>query len=92
MAKTVGAAIKEWLRAQGLEDKVQEHSVPGYWPEVVGEAVARHAKVERIENGRLFVSVESASWRTEIMLRREDILARLNERLGAEIIKEIVVR
>ena len=92
MAQTIGAAIKEWLRANGLDQKVQEHSVPGYWPEIVGEAVARHAKVERVDAGRLYVTVESAAWRTEVLLRREDILRRLNERLGAEIVKEIVVR
>jgi predicted nucleic acid-binding Zn ribbon protein len=92
MAQTIGSAIREWLRANGLEQKVQEHSVPGYWEEVVGEAFARHAKVERVDNGRLFVSVESAAWRTELMLRREEILQRLNERLGAEIVKEIIVR
>lgn len=92
MAQTIGSAIKEWLRANGLDQKVQEHSVPGYWEEIVGEAFARHAKVERVDNGRLFVSVESAAWRTEVMLRREDIRTRLNERLGAEIVKEIIVR
>jgi predicted nucleic acid-binding Zn ribbon protein len=92
MAQTIGAAIKEWLRANGLDQKVQEHSVPGYWQEVVGEAVARHARVEKVENGRIFVSVESAAWRSEVMLRREEILQRLNERLGAEIVKELIVR
>ena len=92
MSQSIGAAIKEWLRANGLDQKVQEHSVPGYWEEIVGEAFARHAKVERVDAGRLFVSVESAAWRTELMLRREDILRRLNERLGAEIVKELIVR
>ena len=92
MAQTIGSAIKEWLRANGLEQKVQEHSVPGYWEQVVGEAFARHARVEKVDNGRLFVSVESAAWRSEVMLRREEIRAKLNERLGAEIVKEIIVR
>lgn len=92
MAQTIGAAISEWLRANGLDRKVKEHSVAGYWEEVVGEAFARHATVERVENGRLFVSVQSAAWRTELMLRRTEILGRLNERLGADILKEIIVR
>lgn len=92
MAQSIGDAIKDWLRANGLDQKVREHSAAGYWPEVVGEAFARHARVEKIDNGRLFVSVESAAWRSEIMLRREEILQRLNERLGAEVVKELIVR
>src|SRR5689334_3740797 len=54
MAETVGAIIKEWLRAHNLESKLQESTVPSYWIDIVGEAVAKHAEVERIDKGRMF--------------------------------------
>ena len=92
MAQTIGSIIKEWLRANGLEEKVQQKDVPNYWVEIVGEAVAKHAEIERIDKGKMFVKVTSAVWRNEIALRREDIRRKVNERFGAEIVKEIVVR
>jgi predicted nucleic acid-binding Zn ribbon protein len=92
MAQSLGSIIKEWLRANNLDVPMKEHSVPGYWPEVVGATLARHATVERLDRGALFVHCESAAWRTEVMLRREEIRARINERLGAEIVREIIVR
>lgn len=92
MAQSIGSVIREWLKANGLEEKVQEGSIPAYWEEIVGEAIARNARLERIDKGRIFISVDSATWRAEVTMRREEIRQRINERLGAEVIQEIIVR
>ena len=92
MVQSIGSVIKEWLKANNLEEKVQEQSIPAHWAEIVGESLARHAKVERVDKGKMFLRVESAAWRTEVVLRREEIRAKVNDRLGAEVVKEIVVR
>ncbi len=92
MAESIGSVIQQWLRAHNLEAKLEESTVPSYWEEIVGEAVARHATVERIDKGKMFVRVESAVWRNELAIRREEIRQKVNERFGAEIVKEIVLR
>jgi len=92
MAETIGSLIQQWLRSNNLEEKLQESSVPAYWIDIVGEAVARQAHVERIDKGRMFIRVESAVWRNELAMRREEIREKVNERFGAEVVKEIVLR
>ncbi len=92
MADSIGSVIRQWLRDHNLEEKLQESSVPSYWVDIVGEAVARHAHVERIDKGKMFVTVESAVWRNEMAMRREEIRQKVNERLGGEIVREIVLR
>jgi len=92
MADSIGSVIRQWLRENNLEGKLQENEVPGYWADIVGDAVARHATVERIDRGRMFVRVESAVWRNELAMRRDEIRRKVNERLGAEIVTEIVLR
>lgn len=92
MAQSIGAVIQQWLKNNGLEEKLQQKSIPGYWVEIVGETVARHATVERVDRGKMIVRVESAVWRNEIMLRREEIRSKVNARFGAEIVTEVVVR
>lgn len=92
MAESLGAVIKQWLRENNLEEKLQQNEVPAYWVEIVGEAVARHAIVERIDKGKMFVRVESAVWRNELAMRREEIRVKVNERLGAEIVTEVILR
>ncbi len=92
MAESVGAIIKQWLRENDLEGKFRESAVPGYWTEIVGETVASHSEVERIDKGRMFLRVDNATWRNELMLRREEIRESVNKRFGAEVVKEIIVR
>jgi predicted nucleic acid-binding Zn ribbon protein len=92
MAESIGAIIKEWLRAHNLKDKLQENSVPAYWVEIVGESVAKHATVERVDKGKMFVKVESAAWRAELAMRREEIRRKVNEHFGAEVVKEVIFR
>ena len=92
MAESIGAIIQQWLRANNLEEKLQQQSVPNYWVDIVGESVAKHATVERVDKGKMFVKVESAVWRNELSMRREEIRQKVNEHFGAEIVKEIVFR
>ncbi len=92
MADSIGSIIQQWLRQNNLEEKLHETSIPQYWLEIVGESVARHAKVETIDKGRMFVRVESAVWRNELVMRREEIIRKVNEYFGAELIKELVLR
>lgn len=92
MPNSIGAIIQQWLRDNGLDNKLKEQSVPTYWVEIVGETIAKHATVDRIDKGIMFISVQSATWRNEIMLRREEIKRKVNERFGAEVVQEIVVR
>jgi predicted nucleic acid-binding Zn ribbon protein len=92
MAQSIGSVIQEWLRKSGLEEKVQQQRVPAYWEEIVGETIAGHCSVERVDRGRMFIAVTNATWRNEIMLRRDEIRRRVNEHLGAEVVKEVIVR
>jgi predicted nucleic acid-binding Zn ribbon protein len=92
MAESIGAIIQQWLRANNLEEKLQQQSVPNYWVEIVGESVAKHATVERVDKGKMFVKVESAVWRNELSMRREEIRQKVNEHFGAEIVKEVIFR
>jgi predicted nucleic acid-binding Zn ribbon protein len=92
MAESIGAIIQQWLRANNLEEKLQQQSVPNYWIEIVGESVAKHATIERVDKGKMFVKVESAVWRNELSMRREEIRQKVNEHFGAEIVKEVIFR
>lgn len=91
MAESLGSIISRWLRENNLEQKFRENSVPDYWAEIVGETIARHCRLERVEHGRMIIAAENPSWKQEIVTRREDIRARVNERFGAEVITDVFV-
>ncbi len=91
-ATQLGTVLAELIRQHGLDKKIQAQSIPLYWEEIIGPNAAKTAKVKKVEFGKLIVEVGAPVWRTELMMRREEIRKKLNERLGSEMIKEIVLR
>ncbi len=84
--------LNQFLRERGLEHKIKELSVPTYWREAVGEQIDKVSTVKYFNDGQLFVEVRASVWRTELLLRREDIRRKINERCGIELVREIIVR
>ncbi|MBS1537087.1 MAG: DUF721 domain-containing protein [Bacteroidetes bacterium] len=89
---SLSVLLNKFLRERGLEQKMKELSVPQYWRDIVGEQVNKVSVVKYFENGQLFVEVRASVWRSELLLRREDIRRKINERCGGEVVREIIVR
>jgi hypothetical protein len=67
----------------------REYQVWTVWEEVVGEALARKARPNKIYNGKLFVTVSSSVLMQELQFAKARIRDGLNKKLGAGTIKEL---
>lgn len=85
------ALVDQVLKQMGLYQKYKEREVYNAWPEVVGQMISSKTKSIRIFEGKLFVAFTSAVVRNEIMMVREGLIKALNDKMGAEIVKEIVI-
>ncbi len=85
-------ALDSAVRQLGITKKMQQAVVLGSWSEIVGEHIARVTEAERIENGILFVKTLNAPWRNELTMRRLEILEKINNAVGAKVVKEIRFR
>lgn len=90
--ENLGGVILQYLRETGLETPLNEHRLIQAWSTVLGPVVARYTKELRIYNQVLFVSVSSAAMRNELMMRRTELVSRLNSQVGAQVITQIVLR
>lgn len=86
------AALGELTASLGITRKLREYSIITSWKELVGEQIARVAKPQRVENGVLLVTVESAPWRAELTMRRREIVAKINAATGKKAIVDIRFR
>lgn len=82
--------LNELCRRWGIEKKVREYAALSQWPHIVGEKIAQKAHPVGVEGGKLFVLVESASWRNELTFMKPEIIERLNRAVGASVIRDIV--
>ncbi len=91
-SEQVGGVILQYLREFGLETPLNEHRLLQAWDKVLGPAVSRYTKELRIYNQVLFVTITSAALRNELMMRRTELVTRLNAEAGAQVITQIVLR
>lgn len=81
----IGDQVEHELARGGSRDVLPLAALTAAWPEVVGEAIARHAWPLRLaRDGTLHVATSSATWANELAFLAEEIAERLRARLGAD--------
>jgi len=84
-------AIEKWLEVSRLRSKFDESSIIAAWPDIIGRAIANRTEKVYIHDKKLFVKVESAVIRNELVLMRQQIIANANEHAGRTVVEECVI-
>ena len=84
--------INDVIESKGWQDKLDETKVPQIWEEIVGENLSKVIKVIKVENGVIYVKTDSSTWNTEVRLRAEQIIEKVNSKIGKKVINEIKLR
>ena len=88
----LGDVVRVELTALGLAERLREAEIWRLWPEVVGQTVAARAMPLRIIKGTLTVAVSSGPWKQELTFLKAMMIEKLNQRLGGEVVREIVLK
>ena len=93
-SKTISLAdaIQDYIQEMNLGDKLAETSVISSWEETVGKAINTRTSKIFIKDHVLYVYLTSSVVRNELMMLRESLKAKLNEKAGKEVIRDIVLR
>jgi len=75
----LGDALTDYLKSEGLTERIGQAQVVTAWPELVGERIAQATSPESVTpDGTMFVRVQSSAWRQELSLMTPEVLALLN--------------
>lgn len=85
----IGALMPEVLKRLGVLDRLGEAKVFLLWGDIVGEEIDRVTAPLRVEGHKLFIGVESAAWRQELIYSKKELLGKINEVIGSGIIQDI---
>lgn len=88
----IGEVIRKFLRQEGLESPLNEHRLIEAWKEILGPAIASYTHDLYIKNQILYVHLNSAALRQELMMSRELLIKNLNKYVGATVILNIIFR
>lgn len=72
--------------------RLAEARIPEVWEQVAGQAVASLTTCVSMKNGVLYIALSSSVARHDIFMRRGALQRKLNERLGMNVISNIIVK
>lgn len=85
-------AIKQFLKQSKLKNSVQALRIEEVWEEIMGKTIAKYTDKIQIINQTLFISSSVAQLKHELMYQKEKIIERVNEALGENVIKDVVIK
>jgi len=89
---SLAEAIKDYIHEMNLEGKLQEVNIINSWEEIIGKAISSRTSRIYIKDQVLYIHLTSSVVRNELLMLRETLKGKLNEKAGREIIKEIVLK
>lgn len=89
---TIGNALKEFLKKSKLKTGIQALQIEDAWEKIMGKTIAKYTDKLEIINQTLFISSSIAPLKNELLYQKEKIIERVNEELGENVIKEVVIK
>ncbi len=88
----LGEVIREYLEEMMIDSKLKEFSTIRSWEELMGKPVAERTRNIYVKNKVLFVELKSSVLRNELIMMRQNIIDKINEKAGEKIIEKMVIR
>jgi hypothetical protein len=86
--EALSAFIQKNKLGKGM-DKVEAREA---WARLMGNGVNNYTTAVELRNDTLFVSLSSSVLREELSLGKSKIIAMINEEIGKEVVKKLVLR
>lgn len=85
-------ALKEFVETNKLDKGLNKVNAEDAWKKLMGNGVNNYTNSIKLERNTLYVQLNSSVLREELSYGTKKIITMLNEELGADIIKKIVLR
>ncbi|MEB8329598.1 DUF721 domain-containing protein [Flavobacteriaceae bacterium KMM 6897] len=85
-------ALHEFIKVNKLQDGMDKVNVREAWANLMGNGVNNYTTAIELRNETLFVSLTSSVLREELSHGKSKIITMINEELGKELVKKLVLR
>ncbi len=89
---SISDALKEFVETNKLETGLNKVNVVDAWAKLMGNGVNNYTTAVQLERNTLYVQLSSSVLREELGYGKEKIISMLNEELGKDIIKKLILR
>lgn len=88
----IGDVLKAIISDNKLQPGIDQVSVQDAWKSLMGNGVNTYTRQVSLRGSTLYVELNSAVLREELSYGKDKIIRMINEELGREVVKEVVLR
>ncbi|MCK5401670.1 MAG: DUF721 domain-containing protein [Flavobacteriaceae bacterium] len=85
-------ALKDFVETNNLQKGLDKIEVRDSWIKLMGKGVNSYTTAIQLQRDTLYVQLSSSVLREELSYGKEKIINMLNEDLGKEVIKKLILR
>ena len=89
---SISDVLKEFVETNKLEKGLDKVNVRDAWVSLMGNGVNNYTTEISLERDTLYVQLSSSVLREELSYGKEKIINMINEELGKQIVKKLILR
>lgn len=88
----VGDVIRKLMKNPKLAEKLERLDALDAWEEIIGQPLCKYITEQKVYKGILYVKLKSAVVRNELSYKRADFINQINQKVGKELITDIILK
>ncbi|MHA7943682.1 DUF721 domain-containing protein [Formosa sp. 3Alg 14/1] len=89
---SISDVLKEFVETNKLEKGLDKVNVREAWTSLMGNGVNNYTTEISLERDTLYVQLSSSVLREELSYGKEKIITMINEELGKDVVKKLILR
>ena len=85
-------AMQDMINKYKLAPQLNETRVKALWEKMMGKTISTYTSNIRLRKNVLYLTILSAPLKHELSFGKEKIKSLLNDEIGEEVIKDVVIR
>ena len=90
--ETLKDALQRLSNDRQFKTKLRQAKINSLWPELMGQAIANYTTEIVVRKEILYLTITSSSLKQELTYGKDKIIEIINEKLGEEYLKDVVIR
>jgi hypothetical protein len=88
----IGDALKQFVQGSRLKNGIQSAQIEAVWLEIMGVTISKYTDKIYIFNQKLFIETSVGPLKNELGFQKIQIIERVNEKMGANTISEVIIK
>ena len=88
----ISDTLSKFVSSDKIETKYHQTGINNIWREVMGDMVAGYTSSIKVSGNKLLLVISSGPLKHELAYNKENLIKKINDRLGSDFIKEVIIR